>query len=453
MKIKNWLLIPVLALFAIFIVFYIYQIVHFGKYFLPNTHANNVNISNLTVAEANQKLTTAFDNDSFQILENGQPWQEVSKKELGLNNDFQPSLKAGLKKQNKWFWWLAADTTVKMNDTTLDKAALDQATVALREKITGLNAGRTPTENATITKGASGFEIVPEKAGNTLNVDEIIPAIQKSVADGNSAFELEEHIQKPTVLADNPELKNKIADMNKLVNESYNYSINGTQFEIPKDTIMSWVIYDGNEITLDQAAVTNYVTELGAKYNTSTNPSSFVSTKRGTVSVPPGAYGWTIQTEPEVAELTKEILAGKGFTRTPITQGSGTAGAALIGKTYIEVDLVNQHMWYYKDGAVQIETPVITGKPSTPTPAGVNYVWKKERNSILVGEDYKTPVDYWMPIDWEGVGIHDSPWQNPSAYGGNSHLTVGSHGCINTPPAIAGQLFNAIDEGVPVVVF
>jgi len=221
-----------------------------------------------------------------------------------------------------------------------------------------------------------------------------------------------------------------------------------------KETIASWLVYEDGKMNLKQDEVKNYVTELGNKYNTSTNPSKFNSTKRGEVSVPAGSLSWTIATDTETKELTEQILKGENFSgRVPAFQGSGTPASPLIGNTYIEVDLENQHMWYYKDGKSALDTAIISGKPSTPTPTGVFYVWKKDRNATLVGEDYKTPVDHWMPIDWEGVGIHDSPWQNPNAYGGNSHLTVGSHGCINTPPAVCGELFNMIDVGVPVIVF
>ena len=172
------------------------------------------------------------------------------------------------------------------------------------------------------------------------------------------------------------------------------------------------------------------------------------------MTVPAGTYSWTIWTDNEVEQLTELILSGKGFTnRVPAYQGSTTPETPLISNTYIEVDLQAQHMWYYKDGKVALETPIISGKPSTPTPPGVFYVWNKKRNEILRGEDYASPVDYWMPIDWTGVGIHDSPWQNANAYGGTSYTTVGSHGCINTPPDVCAKLFNMIDVGVPVVIF
>lgn len=151
----------------------------------------------------------------------------------------------------------------------------------------------------------------------------------------------------------------------------------------------------------------------------------------------------------EVNSLVADIRTKTNLQdREPKHEGSGYG--VDIGKTYVEVDLTNQHMWFYKDGVVALETDVVTGKPTTPTPPGAFYIWNREPNAILRGVDYETPVKYWMPIDWDGVGIHDSNWQ--SAYG-NLYLTVGSHGCINTPPGVMEKLFAIAPVGTPVLVF
>ena len=34
-------------------------------------------------------------------------------------------------------------------------------------------------------------------------------------------------------------------------------------------------------------------------------------------------------------------------------------GADDIGNTYIEIDYTKQHMWYYKDGALQMESDFV----------------------------------------------------------------------------------------------
>ena len=218
---------------------------------------------------------------------------------------------------------------------------------------------------------------------------------------------------------------------------------------------MSWLTYDG-KVDLDTEQVRQYVTDLGTKYNTSTNDTKFKSTKRGEVTVPVGTYSWTIQTDSETEALKKAILTGQDFTRSPIVQGGTTADHPLIEDTYIEVDLENQHMWYYKDGKQPLKQISFPGKPSTPTPAGVFYVWNKEEDATLKGTNddgtpYESPVNYWMPIDWTGVGIHDSDWQ--PEYGGDLWKTRGSHGCINTPPSVMKELFGMVEKGTPVLVF
>ncbi|MBM9833084.1 L,D-transpeptidase family protein, partial [Enterococcus faecalis] len=131
---------------------------------------------------------------------------------------------------------------------------------------------------------------------------------------------------------------------------------------------------DGNT-TIDEDKVRSYVTSIGEQYNTSTNSSTFQSTKQGEVTVPAGTLSWTIQTDAETEALIEALKAGEDFTRTPIAQGSTDAGSPLFGNTYIEVDLKNQHMWYYKDGKLVLDTKIISGKPATPTPTGVFYVW------------------------------------------------------------------------------
>ena len=85
--------------------------------------------------------------------------------------------------------------------------------------------------------------------------------------------------------------------------------------------------------------------------------------------------------------MKKAILTGQDFTRSPIVQGGTTADHPLIEDTYIEVDLENQHMWYYKDGKLIVSTDVVTGyKNAHDTPTGLYYVINKASPAELVGE-------------------------------------------------------------------
>jgi len=57
----------------------------------------------------------------------------------------------------------------------------------------------------------------------------------------------------------------------------------------------------------------------------------------------------------------------------------------------------------------------------------------------------------WMPIDWDGVGIHDASWR--STFGGTIYETSGSHGCINTPTDKVKILFEKVALETPVVIY
>ncbi len=69
---------------------------------------------------------------------------------------------------------------------------------------------------------------------------------------------------------------------------------------------------------------------------------------------------------------------------------------------------------------------------------------------MLIGDDYETPVTYWMPFIGElGIGFHDASWR--SSFGGDIYKNSGSHGCVNLPVSAAEQLFNIVYDGMPVI--
>ena len=73
-----------------------------------------------------------------------------------------------------------------------------------------------------------------------------------------------------------------------------------------------------------------------------------------------------------------------------------------------------------------------------------------QRDAVLRGADYATPVSYWMPFNG-GEGIHDANWR--SSFGGQIYKTNGSHGCLNMPPSVAAQIYSVVSTGYPVLVY
>ena len=104
--------------------------------------------------------------------------------------------------------------------------------------------------------------------------------------------------------------------------------------------------------------------------------------------------------------------------------------ASKLGNTYIEVNMKDQMLYYYVDGKLNMDMPVVTGNinRSRGTPTGI----------------------YWLGVD-KGVGIHDANWRDE--FGEEIYKRDGSHGCINCPEEKVSKLWEVVDVGTPVVLY
>ena len=71
-----------------------------------------------------------------------------------------------------------------------------------------------------------------------------------------------------------------------------------------------------------------------------------------------------------------------------------------LGKTYIEVDMGKQMLYYYVDGELNMDMPVVTGNVnrSRGTPTGIYPVYNKRYHTYLRGVDYISYVNYWLGV-------------------------------------------------------
>lgn len=130
---------------------------------------------------------------------------------------------------------------------------------------------------------------------------------------------------------------------------------------------------------------------------------------------------------------------------------TATAYGAATGGTYVEVSIDHQHLWAFKNGKMFVSTSVVTGNQGdSDTPKGYFYIQNKVRSTYLVGPTWYNYVDYWVPF-YGAYGLHDSSWR--SAYGGTIYQGDGSHGCVNTPKASMGEIFNNLPVGTPVIIY
>ncbi|MDH6363927.1 hypothetical protein M2139_000912 [Enterococcus sp. PF1-24] len=454
-------IIPVVIILLLALA-YLFGGVYYNNKFTSKTSINGLSVGGLNAKDAQKLLDEHYATQDFSITDDGKEWKSIPFSELGVKANYGDKVATALKEQNNWAWPVALfkKTDLKMEVTSVNIDQLNTSLQPIFTEIGTLNETRKPTKDAALVKTDAGFVIEKEVQGDTIHVNHFHEGMINTLVSGQSELELHDYLHQPGVTTEDTSLKEKEASLNNIAKVNANYSINGQLINIPTTQIMDWLIFENGEISLNQDKLTTYVTDLAINYDTSVttygNPSTFNSTLAGEITVPAGTYGWSILIADEVEALKQDILAGGEFTRSPIVDGPTGADHPLIGNTYVEVDLANQHMWYYQDGAVVIETDVVTGRPGMNTVPGVHYVWNKQSPSILRGDNgdgtkYETQVSYWMAIDWIGIGIHDSNWQY--AYGGSQYLNgYGSHGCINTPPAIAAQMYDMVAIHTPVIV-
>ena len=208
------------------------------------------------------------------------------------------------------------------------------------------------------------------------------------------------------------------------------------------------------EPVVDPECIKAFIGGLAEEYDTYGKEISFQSTRGDVVQVPGnGTYGTTIDQETEFDYLLAALEENRDEVHIPAYLQQGLVrGKNDIGDTYIEVDMTEQKMYYYEEGELIIETDIVTGNIGRRmgTPQGVNYVYNKQRNRVLRGQGYASPVKYWVPVKG-AIGIHDASWR--SEFGGEIYKTNGSHGCINTPTEIMAQLYDAVEIGTPVIMF
>ena len=240
------------------------------------------------------------------------------------------------------------------------------------------------------------------------------------------------------------------------------YQFGEERYPIDAGVVCNWLLKDENgtfvfddegNLCTDEIKVDEFVDALADEYDTVGATRQFMATRGELVTVEGGIYGNEIDREAEKEYLLPAFLEKRHEVHEPsYIQKAFKQGKNDIGDTYIEVDMTNQMLYYYEAGVLQIETPVVTGNTSRRrgTPVGTNYVYNKQKDRVLRGEDYASPVKFWIPVKG-AIGIHDASWRDE--YGGEIYKTSGSHGCINTPLEEVTKLYDMVKIGTPCVMF
>lgn len=433
---------------------YLAASVYFMEHFFLGTAVNGENVEFQTVKQVNSLILEQAEGYGLTLLERGGTEESVTAQQLGMSFSETENVRNYKRVQNGFLWprmFWQQDTYQIAPDITFDEETFDETLASL----SCVQEGEEP-EDARVELTADGYELYPEQQGSRIKEDVLKEQVRAAAETLTETVDLEEAgcYEAPSLTADSPEITELTAKLDQWFATEVTYEF-GSQTEVVDSSVVAGFIQlDGCEASLSEEAVRAWVAGLADRRDTYKKSRQFNSTLRGVITVSGGNYGWQIDQETETAALLASVEKGETAAKQPAWSREGKAWGDNndVGDTYIEVDMGAQHMWAYKDGALLIDTDVVTGNISRNygTPSMVAAIQYKDRNAVLRGDNYATPVKYWMPF-YGNYGIHDASWRRE--FGGTVYLTNGSHGCVNTPPAAMKVIFENMDSGTPVVLY
>ncbi len=438
---------------------------YYQDHFAVNTWINGIYCTGKTAEEVNRELTQNAGIPELTITDGqGQVWSlDLSLADYTV--DYTDSLREYLKRRSHTLWLYQTETDgfSLSPRSSWDEEKL-KSLVTEMEWVTA--AGERSTE-VEIRIGEDPLEpyVLYDGKSRRLNPEKLCLYVQECLENGiyqvdpeqGDCFDDMEDMPEDTLQREH------FAELQSFLQSNLIYDMGTEQIELTPDIMASFLrtnsqglpIWDQEELLLRAAGIREWVEQLAGQYDTLGTVRDFQTTEGRIVQVTYDTYGTQLDVEAEVEFLTEALMYERDepLVHRPVYLQEGFCrGLDDIGGTYIEVDMGQQHMYYYQDGECLISVDVVTGnaRRGWDTPEGINYVYNKQRNRILRGEGYTTPVDYWMPVVGN-VGIHDADWR--SEFGGEIYQRNGSHGCINTPPEAMAQLYELVEIGTPVITF
>ena len=442
---------------------------YYTNHFFEGTTINGINSSNKTAYEVEQEIASKMADYSIEIKARDQEAQTITGSDIDYHYISSGEILNLLKEQKPYEWvkgFFEKTTYTAKEETAFDKTKLENEVKSLN---CAQKENQVAPENAYVSFNNYEFTIVPETAGSELKVKEAYQMISEAISSDDAEVDLGSNPDAyvtADITSDSADLQATVDAYNNFAKASITYTFGDETVTLDGNTIKDWLQFDEKgQLIQDDASfkqhIVDYVAQLAAAHDTVGTERQFQTTSGRTVSVYGSAYGWKIDQDGEVAQLTQEIQSGTQTTREPVySMRANSYGVNDLGNTYIEVDLTEQYMWYYQDGNVIFESDIVSGLASDPerkTPPGIFTLYYKKSPDVLRGTkkadgtySYEQPVTYWMPFNG-GIGFHDADWQ--PYFGGDRYLTGGSHGCINMPPDKAGELYNIIQYNVPIICF
>lgn len=444
-----------LGIVIIVLAAYLAGVFYYSRHLMAGTKINGINVSGKTMAQVKK----AMENYELTVHEkesDGSPVEEkITGEQAGLTMSDESAVEDILRGQGKFFWMNKKGKEYHVDNLlSVDRDKLLQTVRDFQGF--SVDNGQEPVD-AYISdyKPGVGYEIVPEQTGDRLNEDVTMQKIEEAVLTLEEEVNLEEAgcYEQPQVTAEDGQLNELLGQLNTYTGAKITYKFDDELHVLDGDTIHQWLTVKKNKVSIQKAKVEEFVSGLRREHDTIFSTRSFQTSYGKKVTIEGGDYGWWMDTSKEIKILTKLIRKGETVERIPeYLQEAASFGENDFGDSYVEINLTAQHLFVIKKGKKVMESDFVSGNVSAGngTPQGVYSLTYKEEMAELIGENYATPVSYWMPFN-RNIGMHDATWR--SQFGGSLYKSGGSHGCINLPYAMAKKIYKYVEKGSPVICY
>ncbi len=469
------------------------------------TWINGVYCAGKSVDEVNDELCSKYTYGGINVIDATGAELFISREDVNLTIDFTDSLNYYLKDKNSFAWGLYFFNNLVTNvspTVTLDENALIK-------KISDWEIF-VPTEDLEvyIVKSSESGYLLHDDLDQVPIMENIVNAVGNAIISFNSEIRLVNNTDCYHSISYNQEqqhIRDLYEKIDKLQNCEIQFSIADDIVGVDRNSISEWivtesdienlqeetvskkitgsgyVIVSGEEkkvsdieeisadngfaidengnILLSEKKMYEYMKSLSAKYGTSGMLDRYREGIDDIVIINDTSKGdgsiYDIDSEYEF--LKNAYLDGTYDASTVrkwvMSDSAVTYNAAEeLGNTYIEINMGQQMLYYYAEGELIMDMPVVTGNVnrSRGTPTGIYPVYNKRYHTNLIGVDYVSYVNYWLGVN-KGVGIHDATWR--SKFGEEIYKRDGSHGCINCPLDSVSELWEIVEIGTPVILY
>jgi lipoprotein-anchoring transpeptidase ErfK/SrfK len=160
---------------------------------------------------------------------------------------------------------------------------------------------------------------------------------------------------------------------------------------------------------------------------------------------------WPAHTQVSFAGMLNGVQGAPGMYGAADLTQSFTIGDSLI----VVAGAATHRMQVYKNGQLQYDWPISTGKPGHDTADGTYLTIDKANPQEMKPSDiapgqpgyYDIQVPWSVRFTWSGDFLHDAYWSVGQQ--GDSNV---SHGCVNMPPAAAQTYYQEELPGDPVTI-